>query len=192
MAASSLQAHSSAALETIRVGVTGRGSGIRTCGTMNWKPSCEMADRNGELGGLRISTLQEAVYIGTSRFVAALDPDRGEELWRTRLPHGGGTGKVVTLVLKGDRIYAGCGGYVYCLDKSTGRILWESGLRSMGHYAVMIAIEGAAPPPQDFVEGCRFEPRCGHCDEACNGVRPDFSQVGTTRRVACMHPLTAT
>ncbi len=54
------------------------------------------------------------------------------------------------------------------------------------------AIEGAAPPPQDFVEGCRFEPRCGHCDEACSGVRPDFSQVGTTRRVACMHPLAAT
>ncbi len=110
---------------------------------MNWKPSCEMADRNGELGGLRISTLQEAVYIGTSRFVAALEPDRGEELWRTRLSHGGGTAKVVTLVLKGDRIYAGCGGYVYCLDKSTGRILWESGLPSMGHHAVMIAMEGA-------------------------------------------------
>ena len=102
-----------------------------------------MVNRNVKSGGLRMSTWQEAVYIGTSRFVAALEPDRGEELWRTRLPHGGGTAKVVTLVLKGDRIYAGCGGYVYCLDKSTGRILWESGLRSMGHYAVMIAIEGA-------------------------------------------------
>ncbi|NOX72950.1 MAG: ABC transporter ATP-binding protein [Alphaproteobacteria bacterium] len=54
------------------------------------------------------------------------------------------------------------------------------------------AIEGAAPPPQDFVEGCRFEPRCGHCDDACSGVRPDFSQISDTRRVACMHPVAAT
>ncbi|MCJ8324127.1 MAG: ABC transporter ATP-binding protein [Rhizobiales bacterium] len=50
------------------------------------------------------------------------------------------------------------------------------------------AIEGTAPPPQDFVEGCRFESRCGHCSDHCYGVRPSFNQVSATRRVACMHP----
>ncbi len=55
----------------------------------------------------------------------------------------------------------------------------------------LIAIEGTAPPPHEFVEGCRFEPRCGHCDDACSGARPDFSEVGATRRVACMHPVRA-
>ncbi len=56
----------------------------------------------------------------------------------------------------------------------------------------LTAIEGAAPPPQDFVTGCRFEPRCGHCDDTCTGIRPQFSQVSDTRRVACMHPVAAT
>jgi len=51
------------------------------------------------------------------------------------------------------------------------------------------AIEGAAPPPQEFVTGCRFEPRCGNCDEACTGARPDFTDVSPTRRVACIHPM---
>ncbi len=54
----------------------------------------------------------------------------------------------------------------------------------------LIAIGGAAPPPQEFVEGCRFEPRCGHCDDSCSGSRPEFSEVSATRRVACVHPMT--
>ncbi len=57
--------------------------------------------------------------------------------------------------------------------------------------ARLSAIEGAAPPPHEFVEGCRFEPRCDHCDDACTGARPDFSEVGATRRVACIHPVRA-
>jgi peptide/nickel transport system ATP-binding protein len=51
------------------------------------------------------------------------------------------------------------------------------------------AIEGAAPPPQEFVQGCRFAPRCDHCDAACTGVRPPFSKISDTRRVACKHPV---
>jgi len=53
------------------------------------------------------------------------------------------------------------------------------------------AIEGAAPPPQEFVQGCRFQLRCGYCDDACTGARPIFSQVSDTRRVACQHPMSA-
>ncbi|MHA1567012.1 MAG: ABC transporter ATP-binding protein [Alphaproteobacteria bacterium] len=54
----------------------------------------------------------------------------------------------------------------------------------------LTAIEGAAPPPHEFVEGCRFEARCGHCDDSCTGVRPDLSDFGSNRRVACLHPVT--
>ncbi len=50
------------------------------------------------------------------------------------------------------------------------------------------AIEGAAPPPQEFVAGCRFEPRCNHCDDTCTGTRPEFTKISNTRRVACKHP----
>ncbi|MCF6326707.1 MAG: ABC transporter ATP-binding protein [Devosiaceae bacterium] len=54
------------------------------------------------------------------------------------------------------------------------------------------AIEGAAPPPQEFVTGCRFEARCGHCDDTCSGTRPPFTKISATRRVACMHPVKST
>jgi len=53
------------------------------------------------------------------------------------------------------------------------------------------AIEGAAPPPQEFVQGCRFQPRCDHCDDACTSTRPEFSNISATRRVACKHPVDA-
>ncbi len=52
------------------------------------------------------------------------------------------------------------------------------------------AIEGAAPPPQEFVQGCRFQPRCGHCDDSCIGTRPEFTEISATRRVACNHQVT--
>ncbi len=51
------------------------------------------------------------------------------------------------------------------------------------------AIEGAAPPPQEFVQGCRFQTRCNDCDDACTGARPAFNQISATRRVACKHPM---
>jgi len=51
------------------------------------------------------------------------------------------------------------------------------------------AINGAAPPPQEFVAGCRFEARCTHCDEACTGARPSLYQIGDNRRVTCKHPV---
>jgi oligopeptide/dipeptide ABC transporter ATP-binding protein len=57
--------------------------------------------------------------------------------------------------------------------------------------ARLSAIKGAAPPPHEFVEGCRFAQRCGHCDESCENVRPDFNDAGSARRVACMHPVSA-
>ncbi|MFV2092828.1 MAG: ABC transporter ATP-binding protein, partial [Hyphomicrobiales bacterium] len=52
------------------------------------------------------------------------------------------------------------------------------------------AIEGAAPPPHEFVDGCRFIPRCDHGDDACGECRPKFRMFGSTRRVACVHPVT--
>ena len=56
--------------------------------------------------------------------------------------------------------------------------------------AQLNAIDGAAPPPHEFVNGCRFDRRCGHGDEACVAQRPEFREIGSARRVACLHPLT--
>ncbi len=51
------------------------------------------------------------------------------------------------------------------------------------------AIDGAAPPPEEFVQGCRFAERCVHCDDSCSGTRPPFIDISATRRVACTHPV---
>lgn len=50
----------------------------------------------------------------------------------------------MTLVIKGQYVYAGCYGHVYCLDKHSGSILWENGLTRMNYYTVLLAMEGAA------------------------------------------------
>jgi len=82
------------------------------------------------------------LYIGTGRFVAALDAQSGEELWRTKLPHSGNGGPV-TLLIKGAHVFIGCHGRAYCLDKHTGGVLWQNGLPKMGFHAVLLALEGA-------------------------------------------------
>ena len=87
-----------------------------------------------------MSRAKTPLYIGTSRYVAALDSRTGEEIWRTKLSHGGSP---VSLIVKGQCLYVGCGGYAYCLDKRTGNIEWENNLRRMGFQAVLLAMEGA-------------------------------------------------
>ena len=84
---------------------------------------------------------RKLLYIGTHRFVAALDPQTGEEQWRTKLPHTGSG--VVTIVVKGRQQFVGHSGHAYCLDKRTGEILWKNDLPRMGYHAVLLAMEGA-------------------------------------------------
>lgn len=85
---------------------------------------------------------QKALFVGTNRVVAALDPRTGAELWRTKLPKGT-VGSPPTILIKGRSLYVGCYGYVYCLDKRSGEILWDNGLPRMGFHAVLLAMEGA-------------------------------------------------
>ena len=85
---------------------------------------------------------QTPLYVGTNRFVVALDPRTGAELWRTKLPKGG-LGSPVTIIIKGLHLYVGHYGRVYCLAKSDGTVLWENGLPKTGYHAVLLAMEGA-------------------------------------------------
>ena len=84
---------------------------------------------------------RRCLYVGTSRYVAALDPQTGGEIWRTKLPHSGGA--VVTILIHDRHLYVGHAGHAYCLDKSSGDILWENGLPKMGFNPVLLAMEGA-------------------------------------------------
>ena len=88
-----------------------------------------------------MARIKNVLYVATHRFVAAVEPKTGEEVWRTKLPHGGSA--VPTMVLKGDHIYIGHAGYVYCLDRRMGQVLWENDLPKMGFQSVVLAMEGA-------------------------------------------------
>ena len=79
------------------------------------------------------------IFIGTNRYVAALHPRTGAEIWRTRLPHA--MSAIVAVIVDSAYLYVGHSGYVYCLDKRLGSILWENGLTGLGYGPVMLTTE---------------------------------------------------
>lgn len=79
------------------------------------------------------------LIVATKRFVAALDPADGKEVWRTKLPDVDGS--VISLLVRGTDIYAGSYGRVFCLDRSTGKILWRNDLTGMGFQHVLLTMD---------------------------------------------------
>ena len=93
---------------------------------------------------------RQPLYVGTNGYVLALDPRRGEELWRTKLPKRS-TGAPTTILIKGHHLYVGHYGRVFGLDRRTGEVLWESELPKTGHHAVLLAMAGATGSGGDAV-----------------------------------------
>jgi outer membrane protein assembly factor BamB len=105
------------------------------------------------------------LYVGTNRYVAAVDPRTGEELWRTKLPHAGTA--IVTVLVGKAYLFVGHAGHVYCLDKRLGSIIWENGLPRMGFQPVLLAsdADGAGRVKMLYIGTSRFvaalDPRAG-------------------------------
>ncbi len=96
------------------------------------------------------------LYVGTSRYVAALVPNTGEERWRIKLPHTGSA--IVSLLIGKAYLFVGHAGYIYSIDKRLGSIVWENGLPRMGFHAVLTAMDGAAgSSPTAVAAGQRAE-----------------------------------
>lgn len=88
---------------------------------------------------------RERLYIGSNGHVAAIDPNSGDELWRTRLSEGifAATKHQDVCVLEHEgRVFAGCHGHLFCLDAATGNVLWHNELTGFGHNDVTLAIAG--------------------------------------------------
>lgn len=89
----------------------------------------------------------ELLYIGCNGHVAAIRPEDGQEVWRTKLT--GGFWSVTTYadvcVLEHEgRVFAGSNGHLFCLDATTGQILWHNQLKGLGHNDVTLAMAGKA------------------------------------------------
>jgi outer membrane protein assembly factor BamB len=80
--------------------------------------------------------MEDLIFVGTGRWIAALDKVTGHPLWRRKLPRWYASGPVTILVDEG-LVYAGRGGYVYCLDALSGDVVWERGLASGSHPVLM-------------------------------------------------------
>jgi outer membrane protein assembly factor BamB len=79
------------------------------------------------------------LYVGTYRYVAAIDGATGVELWRTRLPKGAGT---VCVMYAQGCLFASAAGHVFRLSPEDGTVLWHNTLPSMGMGLVTMAVEG--------------------------------------------------
>lgn len=84
----------------------------------------------------------EALYLATKRHVVAIAAHSGEEMWRTKLPEADLTG-VISLLVKGDRLFAAGHGHVYCLSRATGEVVWSNQLPKLGYHHIILAMEGA-------------------------------------------------
>jgi outer membrane protein assembly factor BamB len=68
------------------------------------------------------------LIIGINGYVAAINKDDGQELWRTKLKTS-----TITVVTSDERkVYASASGYLFCLDKATGQELWTNKLKGLG------------------------------------------------------------
>jgi outer membrane protein assembly factor BamB len=88
------------------------------------------------------------LYIGVNGNVSAIDPNTGNEVWRTPLPLVNAFGSTVVApqdvcILEHEgRVYAGCAGHLFALDASTGQILWRNQLKGLNYNDVTLAIAG--------------------------------------------------
>lgn len=91
--------------------------------------------------------MTEPLIIGSNGYVSRVDPSTGQELWRTKLlpgMFGGSSCTDVSVMLRGQMIFAGTHGHLFCLDLNSGQTLWKNELKGMGFNDVALALEGVA------------------------------------------------
>jgi outer membrane protein assembly factor BamB len=84
--------------------------------------------------------MEDVLFVGTGRWIAALDRGTGRPVWRVKLPRWFSSGPV-TILAEGGQVFVGRGGYVYCLDSENGQVLWERGIGSASD-SVLMAVPG--------------------------------------------------
>lgn len=78
-----------------------------------------------------MTTVDDALFLGTHGHVRAVLKDTGEAIWTTSLPGCGYA--LVTLLFEDGRLFAGSRGHLYCLDPANGEILWSDDLKGLGY-----------------------------------------------------------
>jgi len=97
---------------------------------------------------------KKPLYIGLRYYVVALDPDTGQEFWRTKLRQA----TITTVWLSDGALFAGCNGELFWLDPATGAVLWHNRLKGLGYGVITFpgtteaaASRTASAPPTSSV-----------------------------------------
>lgn len=89
--------------------------------------------------------VNERLFIGSNGHVCAIDPSSGNEIWRTRLQEGILTATQsgdVSVLVRGDVVFAGCQGHLFALAAATGEHLWHNELKGLRFNDISLSFEG--------------------------------------------------
>ena len=75
-------------------------------------------------------SIQDLLFVGFNGRVVALEQRSGELVWEWKCPKP--SGKMMAVLVQGERIYASSEGYTYCLDAFNGEQLWHNPLKGLG------------------------------------------------------------
>ena len=86
--------------------------------------------------------LDDLVFTGFNKHVAALHRDTGAVVWQWTAPSGN---TYTSLLLDGDRLIVSVQGFMFALDAATGRQLWANEMVSYGYgVASLASVRGGA------------------------------------------------
>ena len=88
------------------------------------------------------------LIIGTNGSVAAINPETGKIIWETSLSTGAILSATnyqdISVLVRGDVVFAGGAGHLFCLDAQSGKILWHNSLEGFGHNDISLAMDGVS------------------------------------------------
>ncbi|MHC4560115.1 MAG: hypothetical protein ACYTFW_20215 [Planctomycetota bacterium] len=92
-----------------------------------------------------VTDLDNIVFVGFNRRVAALHRNTGELVWKWKAPHA--SGPYVSMLLLNERqLIVSIGGYTYCLDPIRGEQRWFNELKGLGTGVASIVALGKHNP----------------------------------------------
>ena len=74
--------------------------------------------------------VEDMLFVGFNKQVAALDAATGQMIWQWKAPKGTG---FVSLLLDGERLFVAVHGYIYCLDAVNGDPVWANPMKTFGY-----------------------------------------------------------
>ena len=99
--------------------------------------------------------LNDLVFTGFNKRVAALNRNTGAIVWQWSAPSGS---TYTSLLLDGDRLIVSVHGYMYALDAASGQQLWANEMSGFGYgVASLVSVRGAPPSSAHIANAAYYD-----------------------------------